>query len=136
MPPITSLSQLQAVVSDGDFDASSTAEFNKAVKAVEAVEAKYGDATITITYKIKKDGDRKISITPKVKATIPVKPVSTNSQFFVDATGRLTDEDPRQLVIKETQRKPAAVKDIDEERRKRDAQTADANTSDPTKKGN
>lgn len=133
MPAITSLSQLTAIVSDGDFDASATAEFNK---AVEAVEAGHGDATVTVTFKLKKD-DRKVNVLPKVKATIPTKPVTSSTPFFVDSTGRLTDEDPRQLVIKEAQGRPKRVLDLDAERKARESQPASAATNtDPDKKGN
>lgn len=114
MPARNLVSELIATVSDGDFDARATRELTR---AVEAVEAGNGNATITITLKLKKD-DRKITLTPGVKATIPVAAVSA-AHFFVDAASRLTDEDPRQarLPFKDVSRPKPNVVDLDAKRK-------------------
>ena len=133
MPPKQTLSQLLADVSDGDFDARATRELTK---AVEAVEAGNGNATVTIMLKLKKD-DRKLIVTPGVKATIPVASVSA-SHFFVDDKGRLTDEDPRQarLPFKEVPRAKANVVDLDQKRKAAGEATASDDHDTENKKGN
>ena len=94
MPAKKLLSELIATISTGDFDATATRELTK---AVEAVEAGNGNATVTITLKIKKD-DRKLIVTPGVKATVPVAAVP-KSMFFVSPRGELTEDDPKQTVL-------------------------------------
>ncbi len=130
MPSRNALSDLIADLGDGDFDTKATRELDK---VVEAVEAGHGSGKIVISIGLKKEG-RKLVLRPTVKVTVPVPPVES-SMFFVSKEGRLTDEDPAQLVIKETQVRPKRLVDLDDERKKREAQTAPATATD-TKKEN
>jgi hypothetical protein len=121
MPSRNAISDLISILGDGDFDAKATRELDK---VVEAVEAGHGSGKIVISIGLKKEG-RKLVLKPTVKATVPVPPVDS-SMFFVSKEGRLTDEDPAQLVIKEAQGRPKRLVDLDDERKKREAQTAPA----------
>lgn len=88
------MSSLIASVSTGDFDVTATRELTK---AVEAVEAGHGNASVVIKLTIKKDG-RMVVVAPTVKATVPVAAVP-KQMFFVSARGELTEDDPKQTVL-------------------------------------
>ncbi len=123
------LSELIAVLSNGDFNAKATAELNK---VVEAVEAGHGSGKVTITIGLKKEG-RMVVLKPTVKATVPVAAVDS-SMFFVDRAGCLTDEDPAQLTIAQVPRRPPArVVDLDANRKPSEAQAAPAGATNPDK---
>lgn len=94
MPEKKLLSELIATISTGDFDATATRELTK---AVEAVEAGHGNASVAIKLTIKKDG-RMVVVAPTVKATVPVAAVP-KSMFFVGPRGELTEDDPKQTVL-------------------------------------
>lgn len=94
MPEMKLLSELVATISTGDFDAVATRELTK---AVEAVEAGFGKASVTVKFTIAKDG-RMVVVTPTVKATVPVAP-APKSMFFVSPRGELTEDDPKQTVL-------------------------------------
>lgn len=89
-----SVSELIAALSSGDFDALTTRELNK---VVEAVEAGHGTGKLTITIAFKKE-NRMVVAKPTVKATVPTGAVDA-SMFFVDKSGRLTEEDPKQVTM-------------------------------------
>jgi hypothetical protein len=125
MPTKHATSELIAVLSNGDFDARSTAELDK---VVEAVEAGHGTGKIVITIAVKKEG-RMLVLKPSVKATIPVA-ATDSSMFFVSKEGRLTDEDPAQLVLAHVPKRPGKLVDLDANR-----PAPAGSDNDPTKKG-
>lgn len=94
MPEKKLLSELIATISTGEFDFTATRELTK---AVEAVEAGHGNASVTIKLTIKKDG-RMVVVAPTVKATVPVAG-APKTMFFVNARGELTEDDPKQQVL-------------------------------------
>lgn len=111
MPEKKLLSELIATISTGEFDFNATRELSK---AVEAVEAGFGKATVVIKLAIAKDG-RMVVVTPTVKATIPVAS-APKSMFFVSDRGQLTEDDPKQITLPLPATKPARVVDLDKHR--------------------
>lgn len=135
MPPTNLLSELIATHRGGDLDVQATTEMQKAIDAVSSIKDGTPKATLTMTFVFSRDGDSKIAVTPKVKVTIPVPAVGGESHF-VDKSGRLTDENPKQLNLANVPRRPAKLVDLDAERKDREPQSAPGTTAtDPTKKG-
>lgn len=69
-------------------------------KVVEAMAETGGDGKLVIELPFKLNKAGQIECTPKVKATVPQRPMGTGI-YFADDEGRLSRRDPRQYDIED-----------------------------------
>lgn len=67
-------------------------------EVIEAVRETGKDGTVTLTLKVKRKGERQVTVIEDVKFKLPMHDRS-ESIYFVDADTNLTRDDPAQTVI-------------------------------------
>lgn len=84
--------------------------------ATEAAKRTGKMATVTLTIKIKPQGDRQVEVVDAIKKTIP-EPNRSPTLFFVEGNGRLTRSDVRQRRLDELEEVKQADKPVVEVKR-------------------
>lgn len=83
-----------ALLADGEFDARCTTLLQELCNAVETTG---GNGKLTVTLTIKKQ-NRTVVVKPTMKVTRP-EPALDDTMFFVQPSGELSREDPKQMKL-------------------------------------
>lgn len=87
-------------------------DLSKALQAAADAAMKTGKiATVSLTVKIKPQGERQVEIIDQIKKTIP-EPTQPTTIMFVDDERNLTRDDRRQMELKDVEPKKAELVDI------------------------
>jgi hypothetical protein len=100
---ITPFVEWLSIHKDGEVDTELTAALRE---VIEAVQSTGKEGTVTLTLKVKRRGERQVTVLEDVKAKTPVHD-RADSIYFVDRVGNLRRDDPGQEVLPFAQRKTA-----------------------------
>lgn len=97
-------SEIVAGLAEGDLDERVTKRLSELAQKVEETG---GTGKLTLTLTVKKM-NRQVVFKPTFKAQLP-EPALDDTMFFVDATGHLTRDDPKQLKLPRVGREARVV---------------------------